>query len=324
MELFTRDGLVAALPAWSLGIKGISSAPLRSYLSHYGLLPLAEAHGYQAGLVSVNGVRTCIQRFSHTGASRGCAVVLHGYMDHMGLYGHLIRHLLDSGLDVVAYDLAGHGLSAGYPLAIDDFRHYAGQLQGVIDTVGPEADKPLYLLGLSTGGGIVVAHHLVYGDSGAVPVSHRILMAPLIRPALWRSIRRQFHMLRHFLKQVPRRYTANSHDAAFLRFTRQNDPLQHGDIPLNWIAAMLEWGNWVESAAPMAGSVTCIQGMADMTVDWHHNLRVLSQLYPHMQVELIEDARHHLVNESPEYREPVMACISRVVGGAVTESHPVG
>lgn len=323
MELFTRDGLVAALPSWSLGIPGISSEPLRSYLTHYRLLPLAERDGYQAGLVSLEGVRTCIQRFSHTGESKGTAIVLHGYMDHMGLYGHLIRHLLRCGLDVVVYDLAGHGLSAGYPLAIDDFRHYAGQLQGVIDTVRPDPDKPLYLLGQSTGGGIVVAHHLVYGDAGAVPVSHRILLAPLVRPALWRSIRRQFHMLRHFLKQVPRRYTANSHDAAFLRFTRQSDPLQHGDIPLNWIAAMLEWGDWVESVPPRTGRITCIQGMADMTVDWHHNLRVLSQLYPQMQVELVEGARHHLVNESAEYRTPVLQRISQVVGRALTDPIPV-
>ena len=50
--------------------------------------------------------------------SLGTVIVVHGYMDHIGLYGHLIRHLLGRQLTVVCLDLKGHGLSSGAACSI--------------------------------------------------------------------------------------------------------------------------------------------------------------------------------------------------------------
>lgn len=300
-----------SLPSWQQRYQGADPKALTAYLEHYGLTSCLTAACHEIGLLPTHHGETCVQRFRCLRASRGEVVLCHGYMDHAGLYGALVKHLLAQHYDVVTFDLLGHGLSEGDPLAIAGFEHYALQLQTVIQhtTTGK---RPLVLIGQSTGAAVISAQQwwLPLEDR---PVAHRILLAPLVRPALWRSIRRQFHMLRHFLNQVPRRYTNNSHDAGFLRFVRQSDPLQHGDIPLSWIAAMQRWADFLEVAEPQQCPVTCVQGIADGTVDWHHNLRVISRVYPDVQVELIEGARHHLVNESDAYREPVFEHISAVL-----------
>ena len=45
--------------------------------------------------------------------TRGTVLICHGYFDYVGLYRHLIAHVLELGYAVLAYDLPGHGLSSG-------------------------------------------------------------------------------------------------------------------------------------------------------------------------------------------------------------------
>lgn len=50
-----------------------------------------------------------------------------------------------------------------------------------------------------------------------------------------------------------------------------------------------------------------IQGQADKTVDWKHNLDVLNAKFNQPQVLLIPEARHHLANESAQIRDHYFA-----------------
>jgi len=56
--------------------------------------------------------------------SRGTFLLQHGYFDHSGLYGHLIRFCLSRNYSLIIYDLPGHGLSTGARATINDFRDY--------------------------------------------------------------------------------------------------------------------------------------------------------------------------------------------------------
>lgn len=311
--MFSREHFISQLPSWDMAAEQpVPHDLLLTYLRQYQQQALLTHTHHRIGRVSMPGYDFCLQHYQPLSGALATAVICHGYMDHMGLYGHLVRHLVDQHVEVYIFDLAGHGLSGGEPLAVDNFDVYAHQLDAVLQRL-PESELPLVLIGQSTGAAVISAHEWLIGSEQMV--DQRIFLAPLVRPALWRAIRRQFHMLKHFLNQVPRRYTANSHDAAFLRFLRKDDPMQHGEIPLSWIAAMQSWAEYIENAEPRLGAVTCIQGMSDGTVDWHHNLRVLMRAYPQLKVELIEGARHHLVNESPEYRDQAFAVIDQVLSG---------
>lgn len=41
-----------------------------------------------------------------------------------------------------------------------------------------------------------------------------------------------------------------------------------------------------------------VQGESDETVDWRHGLKVLREKFDEPRILLLEEARHHLANES--------------------------
>ncbi len=308
MSAFDRAELLQQLPAWTLADSTAYLPEVAAYLKHYGLHGLACDYALQFGLLECAGINTAVQYYRQPDNGRGTALVVHGYMDHMGLYRHLFRALLEQGYNVVAFDLTGHGLSGGEVLHIHDFSHYAQQLTDLINQLQSQLKTPLTLIGQSTGCAVIMAQQMLH-PALALPVASRILLAPLVRPALWRSIQRRYPILKRVMKQVPRKFTACSHDLAFLQFLQNDDPLQYRNIPMSWVGAMLNFGDALELQAPMAGAVRVIQGDEDKTVDWEYNLPVLKRVFVDLEVCMVPGGRHHLVNESDEYRGRVFELV---------------
>ena len=102
--------------------------------------------------------------------SLGTVIVVHGYMDHTGLYGHLIRHLLDRQLlTVVCLDLKGHGLSSGAACSITNFGDYVAQVKSVIALCQMHFEGPLHGIGQSMGGAVLMKHCLNQSAHNAYP-----------------------------------------------------------------------------------------------------------------------------------------------------------
>ncbi|HYQ37896.1 MAG TPA: alpha/beta hydrolase, partial [Pseudomonas sp.] len=58
----------------------------------------------------------------------------------------------------------------------------------------------------------------------------------------------------------------------------------------------------IEQAPASAQAPLIIQGDADTTVDWEHNLGVLQDKFRQGEQLILPGARHHLVNEGEEQR----------------------
>lgn len=283
-----------------------------SYLKMYQLTPLVEQYQLRAGLVSCDGYDLVVQHYMQSNRSRGTVVLVHGYMDHVGLYSQLISEMLGLGWDVLCYDLPGHGLSTGDSYSIDHFSRYAEQLEKIIQQ--RVLQKPCVMVGQSTGGAIVLAHQKLFTSEQVTdPIVQRILLAPLIRPAQHYAIYWKYALLRYLLKRVRRFHSNNSHDEDFVRFIRFQDPMQKQWVAVSWIGAMLEWVDLIEASEPQSIDITVIQGTEDNTVDWQHNLSVLQRLFPDIEVELVEEGRHHLANEGLPWRQQVYDKISEVL-----------
>lgn len=244
---------------------------------------------------------------------RATWVLLHGYYDHMGLYGHLIRWALAQGFAVIACDLPGHGLSEGEPASIGDFEHYHAVLTGLLD----EADRlslpaPWHLCGQSTGAAIVV-DHLLRGEIRD-EIGRSVLLAPLVRPRAWVRSHLSYRALSPFLRQLPRRFTVNSTDRTFIDFVHTQDPLQAKVLPSAWVGALARWIPQIESSPPSPHRPIVVQGDADLTVDWRYNLKVLNQKFDSPQTLLIQGARHHLANERPETRQQYLCFLETHLG----------
>lgn len=314
MQMLNATLLRNKLPVYNREEGVCGSEMLEEYLECYQLNQILNAgHKLYATKQVVLGSTLFVQHYCSRYESQGTVVVLHGYFDHSGLYGHLISYLLENSWDVLIYDLPGHGLSQGEPLAIDSFETYACQLTELLNSRRDRIQAPWALLGQSTGAAILIEQQLKFGHDNW-PVQEQIFLAPLIRPCGWQDIAKKYRWLRFFIRSVPRTYGLSSGDQTFLDFVRSEDPLQHHRVPVRWIGAMLRWVEGVESQlGHLPTTPLCIQGVEDETVEWRHNLGVIGRLYPGLEIKLLQKAHHHLVNEDTAIRLQVFGLIEQAL-----------
>lgn len=299
-DVFDPALLLNSLEDW----REVSAAqPLaQAYQRYYGVdfagrLPDVQAY---LGRLQVAGYQVAVQLWSPS-QPRGTLFVMHGYYDHMGLYRHIIEWALQLGFAVMSCDLPGHGLSSGARASINEFTEYQTVLKALLARAEQLAlPKPWHVLGQSTGGAILVDYLL---HNPHAELDRSILFAPLVRPRAWNWSQLSYQMLRHFVAEIPRRFTDNSGDQAFLQFIRQQDPLQPQTLPTAWVGALQRWVPRIEGAQRTAHSPIIVQGQQDRTVDWQHNLSVLQDKFQTPETLLLEDAKHHLANERAEVRQ---------------------
>ncbi len=241
--------------------------------------------------------------------SRGNVLVVHGYMDHTGLYGHLIRHLLSRQYRVICLDLKGHGLSAGSPFSIDYFDEYVSQIEEVLTICRNSFNGSIHGIGQSMGGAILMQHNICGGQLYDYAFKSLTLLAPLLRPLGWQKSRWIYYFSRHFLTTIKRIFRHSSWDQQFLDFLRHQDPLQPTRVPIDWIGAMDRWIKTFEQTATSESPIHIIQGDQDKTLEWKDNLEKFQQKYSDITTTIISGANHHLVNEIAPLREQIFAAI---------------
>ena len=230
-------------------------------------------------------------------------------MDHVGLYNHLIEHLLQQQLTVVCFDLIGHGLSSGDPGSINDFGQYVAQLEQVISLTKEHFPGPTHGIGQSMGGAILLKHLINQTDHQQYPFSSLNLLAPLLQPWAWKQSRRMYFLSRLFIKSIKRVFRPSSHDRDFLTFLRTRDPLQPRSVPLKWVGAMNNWVSEFERAPANDFAINLIQGDSDKTLDWVHNLKAFNQKFSALSVTMIATGNHHLVNEKEDLRAQIFGAL---------------
>ena len=283
-------------------------SPVQQRYLHYYQIDFS-AHNdkisHHLGSLSIAGYTLATHVYLQEGA-KGTALLVHGYYDHVGIYGSLIEFCLQQGLNVVAYDLPGHGLSTGDRAAISSFREYDDVFSVMVDQCQQylSADsKNLYVFGQSTGGAIIV-NYLLTRDikQKNSPFAGISLFSPLVRPHGWGKAKFLHMLLQPFMSQVKRNFGQNSNDIEFLRFIAEHDPLQPLTLSVKWVGALKKWIEMFELSEPSDLVINIVQGDKDETVEWRHNLPLLLQKFPQRQLLLIKDGRHHLVNEDLDKR----------------------
>lgn len=307
---WSRESVVAELKEfdWSLP-DAQPGSELSAYSAHYHLNfeDSAEALSHQAGYLDIAEFQIVVQRWMCPGA-RGTAVIIHGYYDHLGLYGSLIDYCLRQQLNVIAFDLPGHGLSSGEQATIRDFQEYDAVFSGLMDQVTENMDEGpasnLVAFGQSTGGAILINYLLKRGFTVTdCPFKDVILLAPLVRPVGWRKGIIFHPVVSLFMKQMKRKHGDSSSDEEFLDFVRSQDPLQSLYLSVQWVGALIRWMRFIEAQPATDVNLFVVQGDNDGTVDWRHNMKVLEAKFTAREMFILEDGRHHLVNESRDKRE---------------------
>lgn len=282
---------------------------VRAYLKHYGL-DLAQTFpgvAHRFGRTRVNDWDIAVHYWLPE-QPQGALVIVHGYFDHSALYAHAVRFALERDLAVLTYDHPGHGLSSGARVLIDSFDRYADVLEALLQASKPLFSGPRYALGQSMGGATLLNHLWRHGSA---LTGRTALFAPLVLPLGWGLSRWLYALLHRWVKEIPRTFIDSSHDPAFNQFLATQDPLQYRQLSVEWVGAMKQWDANFRSWPVRGEEVLMVQGTGDSTVDWQYNLQQIGRKLPNLSVEMLEGAGHHLVNETPEYRDPAFAALER-------------
>lgn len=241
---------------------------------------------------------------------RGTLVVIHGYYDHVGLFGNVIEFGLQQGMAVLAFDLPGHGLSSGEQVAIESFDQYSDVLASLLNRAQTLLPAPYAGVGQSTGGSVLLNYLWRYEAVQAAPQLERVaLCAPLILPRTWTRGRWLYMLVHRFIRRLPRGASHSSHDENFVRFLMEGDCLQSRFLSVRWVGAMKNWDAQFRRWPALDKSLLIIQGTDDQTVAWRYNLNQLQRKLPNARVHYIEGAGHQLVNERDDFREQVFAAL---------------
>ena len=239
-------------------------------------------------------------------------VLIHGFADSTYAWHKVAFALRDAGNRLIIVDQPGHGLSEGEPARIGDFAEYQAVLGALLESAGRLGlPQPWHLFGQSTGGAILLDYLLT--GTPRPQLGQSVLLAPLVRPRAWGRSKLSYHLLNPFVRQIGRRFSANSADPDFLDFVRR-DPLQAQVLPVAWVGALARWIPRIERAPVSAQRPLIIQGDADMTVDWRHNLAVLADKFRGAEQLILPGARHHLVNEEATQRARLFALLGERFG----------
>jgi lysophospholipase len=273
-----------------------------AYLDFYGLNFPGAAHAF--GTFRSGSQVLAAQTFRPAEA-RATVIVVHGYFDHTGTLSLAIRHLLEQGFAVAAFDLPGHGLSSGPRADITDFQVYATAFDDFLSLCRAHMPPPCHVVAHSTGAAAVITHLLTQGDDGLGRV---VLVAPLVRSAHWEVSTFAARLFDPLVSDVPRVFRDNTSDEDFAEFVR-SDPLQPRIAPMGWVQALIAWNERLEGYPPSPNPVVIIQGDEDSVVDWKHNLTSLRSKFPNARVEMITGGKHQLLGEKRELREKVLRMV---------------
>lgn len=315
MPTLDIDAVKRALLHLDLAVYAPLSGAVADYARYYGIDMESQVAGvrHYAGRFEVPGYHIAAHVFMPENA-RGTVFILHGYLDHAGLYRHLIRDCLQRGFVVFVPDLPGHGLSTGERIDVSDFDDYQQMLETAFSQYGEDLPAPWYAIGQSTGGAILMDHVLSACADARKPAFHSVLLlAPLLRPVQWGQIRFGYWFMRHFKTVIPRVFRNNSSDKEFLRFVREDDPLQERWVPMSWIGALRRWVLHMLSLPPSDYPVLLVQGERDETIEWRDNNAYVRAHFRVVHEAILPQASHQLANERDDLRVPVHQAIARLL-----------
>ena len=306
------------------------SADLQAYRKLYGfhLLDCEHWQGYVSMplfKLHVQVFQPNLEHFSFTKV-KGTVFLLHGYLEHSGIYQPIVKELLEQGFSIITFDLPGHGLSDGSPANIQNFDHYQQVLNAVYQYVktADQLPKPWLGIGQSTGAAIFMHHILDFAEKRINPYVDRVLLlSPLVRPAksAWWHNSVGLGIIKRIKKEVPRHFRRNNHNPEFLRFIRLKDPLQPKMMGMDWILAMSKWMQQMEQRPSCRIPVWLAQGAQDQTVDWQYNVEFIRRKFRLQTLLMLEEGSHQLINERADIRAALTGLIPAFLHAQQTKSY---
>jgi alpha-beta hydrolase superfamily lysophospholipase len=222
---------------------------------------------------------------------------LHGLGDHSGLYPTIANHFPVRGVALYAYDMRGNGRSPGQRAYLRGWHEYRDDLRAFVESVRTwERDLPLFLLGNSLGGLVVLEYALRHpgelaGVIAAAPPLGRLGVPPLLM-TLGRVMSRIFP---RFSLEVGMDLSGLARDPKVIE-TVVSDPLFHRRGTARLSTEVTAAISRVHAGAPdLAVPLLILHGSADRMVPADGSREFFSKVrYPDREFRDYPDAYHGL------------------------------
>ncbi len=199
---------------------------------------------------------------------RAVLAIVHGFGEHSGRYMNVVNRLVPKGFAVWGFDHRGHGRSPGQRGYINEWAEFREDVHAFLQMVaGQEPGRPLFLMGHSMGGLIVLdyALHHPEGLNGVIasgPALGQVGIAPILL-TLSRLLSRIWPRLS---LDTGLDATAISRDPEVVK-AYQEDPLVHSKGTPRLGTEMEKTMEWVQAhAADLRVPLLILQGEADRLV----------------------------------------------------------
>ena len=104
-----------------------------------------------------DGLKLYAQKWEPSAGLKGTLCLVHGLGEHSSRYRHWAEKLTDAGYALFAFDLRGHGRSAGKRGHAPSFDHHAGDINQLLEQAASFYEGlPLFIYGHSLGGLLVL------------------------------------------------------------------------------------------------------------------------------------------------------------------------
>jgi len=192
--------------------------------------------------------------------------LIHGLGEHSGRYVNMAEYYVSHGIEVVSFDLRGHGKSDGQRGHSDDFQQMIRDIDRFLYKASSiDVEKPHFIYGHSLGGTLAIKYTLSHpGEFKGV-----ILSAPMFKPAFdppqWKVIIGRYLQLIWPTLSLSNEINMNAltRDKELLD-SHKDDPLSHDRISAKFGTQLLEEGErLLEEASTVNFPILMMHGNAD-------------------------------------------------------------
>jgi len=237
--------------------------------------------------------------------------IIHGLGEHSGRYEHLAQYFASFGIEVVSFDLRGHGKSEGQRGHTSDLQQMVLDIDRFLNQASKiDLAKPHFIYGHSLGATLAIKYTLSNpGDYNGV-----ILSAPMLKPAFeppkWKVLLgaklQQLWPSLSLCSEVD--IKTLSRDTGVLEEHR-NDPLNHDRISAKLGTQLLEAGEQLLADASLVNfPLLMMHGDAD-ELTCHKASTIFSECAGDLCTLKIWEDFYHELHHEPEKEDVYDYCI---------------